>query len=57
MIAFKRESVAELTYLSVNFGPLVDRNDPAAMRARWTAAGVEHAVTFQPAGVRGVISR
>lgn len=34
-------------------GVVVGANDPAAMRARWRAAGVEHAVTFQPAGPRG----
>jgi Glyoxalase-like domain len=34
-------------------GVVVGAKDPAAMRARWRAAGVEHSVTFQPAGVRG----
>ncbi len=34
-------------------GVVIGAKDPAAMRARWRAAGVEHAVTFQPAGVRG----
>ncbi len=34
-------------------GVVIGANDPAAMRARWRAAGVEHSVTFQPAGVRG----
>lgn len=34
-------------------GVTIGAKDPAAMRARWRAAGVEHAVTFHPAGVRG----
>ncbi len=34
-------------------GVTIGAKDPAAMRTRWRAAGVEHAVTFQPAGVRG----
>lgn len=34
-------------------GVVVGATDPAAMRAKWGAAGVEHAVTFQPAGPRG----
>lgn len=34
-------------------GVVVGAADPAAMRARWRRAGVEHAVTFQPAGPRG----
>lgn len=34
-------------------GVVVGATDPAAMRARWRAAGVDHAVTFQPAGPRG----
>ena len=34
-------------------GVTIGANNPAAMRARWRTAGVEHAVTFQPAGVRG----
>ena len=34
-------------------GVVMGANDPAAMRVTWRAAGVEHAVTFQPAGVRG----
>lgn len=34
-------------------GVVVGAADPSAMRGRWRAAGVEHAVTFQPAGVRG----
>ncbi len=34
-------------------GVVVGAADPAAMRARWRTAGVEHAVTFQPSGPRG----
>jgi hypothetical protein len=34
-------------------GVVVAAKDPVAMRARWRAAGVEHAVRFHPAGVRG----
>jgi hypothetical protein len=34
-------------------GIVVGANDPAAMRARWNACGVDHAVRFQPAGERG----
>ena len=34
-------------------GVVVGASDPTAMRARWRTAGVEHAVTFQPAGPRG----
>jgi len=34
-------------------GVVVGATDPAAMRQRWRAAEVEHAVTFQPAGPRG----
>jgi Glyoxalase-like domain len=34
-------------------GVVIGAKDPAAMRRRWHAAGVEHSVTFQPAGVRG----
>lgn len=34
-------------------GVVVGATDPAAMRQRWRAADVEHAVTFQPAGPRG----
>ncbi len=34
-------------------GVTIGAKDPAAMRARWRAAGVEHAVTFHPAGLRG----
>ncbi len=34
-------------------GIVLGAKDPAAMRNRWRAAGVEHAVRFQPAGVRG----
>lgn len=34
-------------------GVVIGAKDPAAMRSRWRAAGVEHSVTFQPAGVRG----
>lgn len=34
-------------------GVVIGATDPAAMRARWRNSGVEHAVTFQPAGVRG----
>ena len=34
-------------------GVVIGAKDQAVMRARWRAAGVEHAVTFQPAGVRG----
>jgi hypothetical protein len=34
-------------------GVVIGARDPVAMRARWRTVGVEHAVTFQPAGVRG----
>ncbi len=34
-------------------GVVVGAKDPAGMRARWHSAGVDHAVRFQPAGVRG----
>lgn len=34
-------------------GVTIGARDPAAMRARWRTARVEHSVTFQPAGVRG----
>ncbi len=34
-------------------GVVIGATDPASMRARWRTAGVEHSVTFQPAGVRG----
>ena len=34
-------------------GVVIGAKDPAAMRSRWRTAGVEHSVTFQPAGVRG----
>jgi catechol 2,3-dioxygenase-like lactoylglutathione lyase family enzyme len=34
-------------------GVVIGAKDPAAMRARWRAADVEHAVRFQPSGVRG----
>ena len=34
-------------------GVVVGAADPAAMRARWRTARVDHAVTFQPAGPRG----
>ena len=34
-------------------GVVIGANEPSAMRAKWRAAGVEHAVRFQPAGVRG----
>ena len=34
-------------------GVVIGAKDPAAMRDRWAAAGVDHAVRFQPAGVRG----
>jgi hypothetical protein len=41
------------TVVTAVAGVVIGAIDPAAMRARWRAAGVEHAVTFQPAGVRG----
>jgi hypothetical protein len=41
------------TVVTAIAGLVVGAKDPAAMRTRWRAAGVEHAVTFQPAGVRG----
>ncbi len=34
-------------------GIVLGAKDPAAMRNRWRAAGVDQAVRFQPAGVRG----
>ena len=34
-------------------GVVLGAHDPGAMRDRWRRAGVEHATTFQPAGVRG----
>lgn len=34
-------------------GVVIGAKEPAEMRRRWRAAGVEHAVTFRPAGVRG----
>ncbi len=43
----------DTSVVSTIAGVVIGANDPAAMRARWRAAGVEHAVHFQPAGVRG----
>jgi hypothetical protein len=41
------------TVVTAIAGVVVGAKEPPAMRARWRAAEVEHAVRFQPAGVRG----
>ena len=43
----------ETSVVTAIAGVVIGAKDPAAMRRRWQAAGLEHAVTFQPAGVRG----
>ena len=43
----------DTSVVSAIAGVVVGAKDPAAMRRRWRAAGVEHAVRFQPSGVRG----
>jgi hypothetical protein len=43
----------DTSVVSAVAGVVVGAKDPAAMRRRWRAAGVEHAVRFQPSGVRG----
>jgi hypothetical protein len=43
----------ETSVVTAIAGVVIGAKDPAAMRRRWHTAGLEHAVTFQPAGVRG----
>jgi hypothetical protein len=43
----------DTSVVSAIAGVVVGAKDPPAMRRRWRAAGVEHAVRFQPSGVRG----
>lgn len=44
---------ADTSVVSAIAGVVIGAADPAAMRARWTALGLAHAVRFQPAGPRG----
>jgi hypothetical protein len=44
---------ADNPVVSAIAGVVIGAADPAAMRARWTALGLAHAVRFQPAGPRG----
>ena len=44
---------SDTSVVSAIAGVVIGAADPAAMRARWTALGLAHAVRFQPAGPRG----
>jgi hypothetical protein len=44
---------AETSVVSGIAGVTIGAADPAAMRARWAALGLDHAVRFVPAGPRG----
>jgi hypothetical protein len=43
----------DTSVVSAIAGVVIGAKDPPAMRRRWRAASVEHAVRFQPSGVRG----